>query len=116
MVLRYGMSDALGNVAYDRDRQPFLQPAYPQPQERVYSEGTAEAVDGAVRTLVDHAFAVATAVLQRNRALLDRTAAALLRTETLSEPEIEQLKREIQPVTDLLPPPAERAEVIAAAS
>ena len=29
MVLRYGMSDALGNVAYDRDRQPFLQPAYP---------------------------------------------------------------------------------------
>jgi cell division protease FtsH len=116
MVLRYGMSDALGNVAYDRDRQPFLQPAYPQPQERVYSEGTAEAVDGAVRTLVDHAFAVATAVLQRNRALLDRTAGALLRTETLSEPEIEQLKREIQPVTDLLPPPAERAEVIAAAS
>jgi cell division protease FtsH len=116
MVLRYGMSDALGNVAYDRDRQPFLQPAYPVPQERVYSEGTAEAVDGAVRTLVDHAFAVATAVLQRNRTLLDRTAAALLRTETLSEPEIEQLKQEIQPVTDLLPPPAERAEAIAAAS
>ena len=78
MVLRYGMSDALGNVAYDRERQPFLQPAYPVPQERVYSDGTAEAIDHAVRALVDRAFAVATAVLQNNRALLDRTAAALL--------------------------------------
>jgi cell division protease FtsH len=116
MVLRYGMSDALGNVAYDRDRQPFLQPPYPVPQERIYSDGTAEAVDHAVRTLVERAFTVATAVLQRNRALLDRAAAALLRTETLSEPEIEELKREIQPVPDLLPPEAERLAAIAAAS
>ena len=51
MVLRYGMSEALGNVAYDRDRSPFLQPNFPMPQERNYSEGTAEAVDGAVREL-----------------------------------------------------------------
>jgi len=67
-----------------------------------------------VRALVDHAFAVATAVLQRNRALLDRTAAALLATETLSEPEIEELKRQIQPVPDLLPPPEGTAKEIAA--
>jgi cell division protease FtsH len=116
MVLRYGMSDALGNVAYDRDRQPFLQPAYPVPQERVYSESTAETVDHAVRVLVDHAFAVATSILQRNRALLDRTAAALLHTETLAEPEIEQLKRELQPVPELLPSPTDLPAAIAAAS
>ena len=113
MVLRYGMSEALGNVAYDRDRQPFLQPAYPVPQERVYSDGTAAAVDRAVRTLVDHAFAVATSVLQRNRALLDRTAAALLRTETLSEPEIEEMKRQIQPAAGLLPASEEPAPMTA---
>jgi cell division protease FtsH len=105
MVLRYGMSEALGNVAYDRDRSPFLQPGVPMPQERAYSEGTAEAVDHAVRALVDRAFTVATEVLQRNRALLDRTATALLRTETLDEPEIEQLKREIVPVPGQLPAP-----------
>jgi cell division protease FtsH len=69
-----------------------------------------------VRTLVERAFTVATAVLQRNRALLDRTAAALLRTETLSEPEIEALKREMQPAPDLLPPTAGRAAAIAAES
>jgi cell division protease FtsH len=103
MVLRYGMSEALGNVTYDRDRSPFLQPTLPMPQERSYGEATAQAVDRAVRGLVDHAFAMATAVLQRNRAVLDRTAAALLHTETLDEPEIEQLRRQIQPVADLLP-------------
>jgi cell division protease FtsH len=95
MVLRYGMSDALGNVTYDRDRSPFLQPNVPVPQERVYSEGTAEAVDQAVRQLVDGAFEKAYGILQQNRALLDRTAAALLESETLEEPAIERLKREI---------------------
>jgi cell division protease FtsH len=95
MVLRYGMSDALGNVTYDRDRSPFLQPNVPMPQERNYSEGTAEAVDRAVRQLVDSAFDKAFGILQQNRALLDRTAAALLETETLEEPAIERLKRDI---------------------
>src|SRR6516225_9818105 len=113
MVLRYGMSEALGNVTYDRDRSPFLQPTIPVPQERVYGESTAEAVDHAVRAFVDQAFALATDVLQRNRDLLDRTATALLRTETLNEPEIEQLKREIRPAPGLLPAPGEPAPATA---
>ena len=95
MVLRYGMSEALGNVTYDRDRSPFLQPNLPVPQERNYSEETAEAVDSAVRQLVDGAFQQAFAILQQNRALLDRTAAALLETETLDEPAIERMKEQI---------------------
>jgi cell division protease FtsH len=107
MVLRYGMSEALGNVAYDRDRSPFLQPNYPAPQERNYSEDTAHAVDAATRQFVDQAFEQATAILRRNRALLDRTAAALLETETLGEPEIERVKREIVTVPAPQPLPAE---------
>jgi cell division protease FtsH len=99
MVLRYGMSEALGNVAYDRDRSPFLQPGIPMPQERSYSEETAEAVDTSVKALVARAFDRAVGILQRNRALLDRTAEKLLRTETLGQVEIDQLKREIQPET-----------------
>jgi cell division protease FtsH len=69
-----------------------------------------------VRQLVDGAFGVAMSILQRNRALLDRTAAALLQTETLGEPEIQQLKREIQPGPDLLPPRRDRPAAVVAAS
>jgi hypothetical protein len=54
--------------------------------------------------------------LQKNRALLDRTAAALLATETLSEPEIEALKRQIEPAADLLPPGLQHPAAIAAES
>ena len=106
MVLRYGMSEALGNVAYDRDRSPFLQ-ANPAPQERSYSEDTAHSVDEAVRKFVDSAFEQASTILRRNRALLDRTAAALLETETLGEPEIERVKSEIVRVPAPQPLPAE---------
>ena len=95
MVLQYGMSDALGNVAYDRERSPFLQTNMPMPQERSYGERTADAVDAAVRVLVDTALAKAIAILQRNRPLLDTTAEALLKTETLNEPELAALKQQI---------------------
>lgn len=102
MVLRYGMSDALGHVAYDRERSTYLQPGIPMPQSRDYSEETANAVDSAVRTLVDHALERAIGVLTVNRALLDRAADELLKTETLNEPQIEVLKREI--VAKIAPP------------
>ena len=85
------------------------------PQERSYSEDTAHAVDGAVRGFVDQAFEQATAILRRNRALLDRTAAALLETETLGEPEIEQVKQQIVTVPAPLPLPG-GAEIAAATS
>lgn len=95
MVLRYGMSEALGNVAYDRDRSPFLQGIPSMPEARAYGEDTARAVDCAVRTLVDAGFARAVKILERNRALLDRTAEQLLTSETLNQPEIEIMKRQI---------------------
>lgn len=95
MVLRYGMSEALGNVAYDREQSAFLQPNMVLPQSRTYSEETANKIDIAVRVLVDQALERAINILQNNRALLDQTAEALLKTETLNQPEILQLKQAI---------------------
>jgi cell division protease FtsH len=95
MVLRYGMSDALGHVAYEREQSAFLQPNVPMPQARYYSEDTANKVDNAVRELIDQALARSIGILQANRALLDRSAEALLKTETLNTPEIEKLKQAI---------------------
>src|SRR5947199_6316334 len=91
---------------------PFLQPNAPVPQERNYSEETAEAVDRAVRQLVDGAFQTAFGILQQNRPLLDRTAAALLETETLDEPAIERLKGDI--VSGPALPPREAQQPLAA--
>lgn len=102
MVLRYGMSEALGNVTYDRERSTFLEPGIPMSQTRDYSEQTAHVVDAAVRALIDQAFKHAVTILQLNRALLDRTAEELLKTETLNHPQIEALKRAI--ITELTLP------------
>jgi cell division protease FtsH len=113
MVLRYGMSEALGNVAYDRDRSPFLQPNIPMPQQRDYGEATADAVDAAVRALVDAAFAAATKILEHNRPLLDRAAAALLVSETLDKAEIETLRQEVIGEGEASPPqPARPAALV----
>ncbi len=95
MVLRYGMSEALGNVAYEREQSAFLQPNIPMPQNRNYSEETANKIDIAVRVLVDQALERAINILQVNRALLDQTAEELLKTETLNQPEIIKLKQAI---------------------
>jgi cell division protease FtsH len=103
MVLRYGMSDALGNVAYDHDRPAYLQPGMPMPHNRDYSDNTANAVDSAVRKLVDQALLRAIDILEMNRALLDATAEDLLQAETLNQPQIEVLKRKI--VTKHVPAP-----------
>lgn len=89
------MSDALGHVVYDREQTAFLQPGFPMPQSRDYSEETANKIDQAVRSLLDLALERASRILIRNRALLDRTAQQLLETETLNQPELLELKHNI---------------------
>ena len=93
MVMRYGMSEKLGNVAYDRDPRSFMTgPDLPQPpHERDYADETAATVDEEVRALVERAFQHAVGLLRERRALLDRTARRLLETETLEEAELRQL-------------------------
>ncbi|SFL64483.1 cell division protease FtsH [Nitrosomonas communis] len=95
MVLRYGMSDALGNVAYDRERSAFLQQGLPLPLSRDYSEDTANKIDSAVRALVDQALERAISILRKNRELLEKTAGELIKIETLNQSQIEALKQTI---------------------
>ncbi|BBL34182.1 ATP-dependent zinc metalloprotease FtsH 4 [Nitrosomonas stercoris] len=95
MVLRYGMSDAIGNVVYDREQMSHLPDNYPVPKSRDYSEETANKIDMTIRALLDQAFERAIKILEQNRTLLDQTAQQLLETETLNQPEIEVLKQQI---------------------
>src|SRR4051812_14518737 len=57
MVTRYGMSERLGSVAYERDTRTFLQgPDLPSaPRERDFGEETGNAIDNEVRAIVDGA-------------------------------------------------------------
>jgi cell division protease FtsH len=93
MVTRYGMSDRLGSVAYDRDPRTFLTgPDLPLPnREPDYAEETAAAIDSEVRTIVEHAMNRALTVLREKRDLLERSARRLLEKETLDEKDLIEL-------------------------
>jgi len=91
MVTRLGMSGELGQVAYERQRTPFLAQLPQFGSERNYSEDTARHIDEAVRQLIDGAFARATEGLQARRSLLEQGARLLLERETLTEAELAPL-------------------------
>jgi cell division protease FtsH len=107
MVVRYGMDPKLGLVAYEPEAAPFLGvPAGTDWRPRHYGEETAGAIDNAVRSLVDTAFAKAVAILSANRPLLDRAATDLLSKETLSEDELRAVAKELAPAETLEGRPA----------
>jgi cell division protease FtsH len=96
MVTRYGMSEKLGSIAYDRDPGNFLATAdrpYPV-REREYAEETAAAIDHEVRAIVERVFDRADGILKARRAILDRAAKKLLEKETLEQSDLETLVRE----------------------
>jgi cell division protease FtsH len=90
MVARYGMSERLGNVAYERDGRSFLtgQDMAMGPRERDYGEETGNAIDAEVRTIVDGVLERTVALLRERRDALERSARRLLEKETLDEAEL----------------------------
>jgi cell division protease FtsH len=93
MVTRYGMSERLGSVAYDRDPRTFLSgPDLPSPpREQDYGEETAAAIDKEISAIVQAAMARALDILRERRDLLERSARRLLEKETLDEKELTEL-------------------------
>ncbi len=103
MVMRYGMVEGLGQVAYDSDPAPLL--GTPQGmafKPRQYSEQTAHEIDVAVRQIIDAAFEQALSILTRHRGTLETGAEHLLRVETLQETELSKLAADVTP--DAEPP------------
>ena len=92
MVTRFGMAEALGQIAYEDEPQRFLGPMpMTTGLERRYSEETARKIDDAVRELVDKAFENAMTILKEKRATLDKAAEQLLQKETLGGEELSRL-------------------------
>jgi len=99
IVTRYGMTEALGQVVYEKSQRNFL--GGPEPQmpttERGYSEETAREIDTAVKSIVDGAFRRTVNLLRAQREVLERGARLLLEHETLDEADLLAL-RQAEPV------------------
>ncbi len=83
MVTEFGMSDVIGPINYASERRnPFGMQA--RHVETVHSDETARLIDAEVRKLLEAAQDRARSLLSRNRDLLEKMAAALVKEESLS--------------------------------
>ena len=92
MVGTYGMSDRMGNAAFDAGHdEVFIGKS--MAQTRPYSEKTAAEMDGEIRRIMDDAYARCTAILEQYRPQLVEVAEYLLANETMTAEEFEKVFR-----------------------
>ena len=92
MVGTYGMSEQLGNVAFDAGHdEVFIGKS--MAQTRPYSEKTAAEMDGEIRRIMDDAYARCTAILEQYWPQLVEVAEYLLANETMTAEEFEKVFR-----------------------
>lgn len=89
MVTQYGMSDAIGPVCYDSNEEVFLGRDFGHAKN--YSEKIASAIDDEIERIINEQYKKATAILNENSEMLEKTAALLLEKETVNEDEFEAL-------------------------
>jgi cell division protease FtsH len=84
MVKSYGMSDKLGTVALDRERQPPVMQIQAPQEKGDYSEETAREIDCEVRRIIDEQFERVKRLLADKKPALIEGAKALLEREVIS--------------------------------
>lgn len=89
MVTEYGMSDKLGTVQYEGNRQVFIGRDYGN--TRAYSEDIAYQIDNEVRSIMSAAHERAHQIIEQYRDRLNLIAEKLLELETLDERTIKSL-------------------------
>jgi len=92
MVTQWGMSDRIGMVQYgDDDEYVFL--GREVARAKVYSETTAQEIDGEVKRIIDHAYKTAKDLITNNLDKLELIAKSLLEYETLDGTQVEEIVR-----------------------
>ena len=84
MVKSYGMSDKLGTVALDRDRQPLMMQIQAPQEKGDYSEETAREIDCEVRRIIDEQYERVKRLLAEKKPALIAGATVLLEREAIS--------------------------------
>jgi cell division protease FtsH len=91
MVTRFGMSERLGHVTYGRPAaNRFLQSPF-SPEERNYSNKTAEEIDEEVHRLIDESYERSRMILFNHRRQLETIGAKLIERETLDRSDLDKL-------------------------
>ncbi len=99
MVKEYGMSRNLGQVYFAHDKQgQFLLPT--QDRGGDYSEMTAHLIDKEIRQIIDEQYERALQILSVNSEILKKTAAALLKSETIEGAELRNLAKAVSKQSD----------------
>ena len=91
MVKAYGMSEKLGQVSLERDRQSIFLQTGPSQTPGDYSEQTSREIDCEVRLLIDEQFERARNLITSQEAILRKAAQVLLEKETISGEELKTL-------------------------
>jgi len=97
MVKAYGMSERLGTVTLERERQPQFLPGYAPPERGDYAEETAREIDCEIRRIIEAQHARAKEMLSARRPALDEGARVLLEREVISGEELKAIV-DAQPV------------------
>jgi cell division protease FtsH len=107
MVMRYGMSDAMGPMVYaENEGEVFLGRSITRTVNM--SEETMKRVDSEVRKIIDAQYAVARRILEENRDKVEAMAKALLELETIDADQIADIMggRPPRPPKAVTQPPA----------
>ncbi len=91
MVKAYGMSEKLGQVSLERDRQSLFLQTGPSQTPGDYSEQTSREIDCEVRLLIDEQYERARDLIKSQEAILRNAAQVLLEKETISGEELKTL-------------------------
>lgn len=88
MVCEWGMTDALGTVAYDERNDAGQYLGFPNYHEKNYSEATAKAIDEEVRKILNGAHEKAVEIIKANKEKLQLMTDMLMEFETLDRQDV----------------------------
>jgi cell division protease FtsH len=90
MVKQYGMSNKLGHIYFEKDRQKqYLEMGFPSAND--YSEDTAQIIDREIKEILDSQYEVAKGILIKHKKTLDKGAALVLKEENIEGDRLRKL-------------------------
>ncbi|MBP7401139.1 MAG: AAA family ATPase, partial [Clostridia bacterium] len=112
MIMKYGMSEKLGNLVFGSQEEVFLGKDYGHVQN--FSEKLAGIIDEETKMIIDQAYTETKRLLADCRDTLEKVAARLLEIEKIEAPEFEEIFLATAPKHLAVPKPAETDAVVVA--